>query len=51
MLSDSEWAIIDRKKSREKDFVHLQTVCTPTGNKDLELIKPRENARHVPIEA
>jgi hypothetical protein len=31
--------------------VHSQTVLTPTGNKDLELIKPREYARHIPIEA
>jgi hypothetical protein len=31
--------------------VHSQTVLTPTGNKDLELIKPREYARHITIEA
>ena len=31
--------------------MHSQTVRTPTGNKDLELIEPRENARHIHIEA
>ena len=31
--------------------MHSQTVLTPTGNKDLELIEPREDARHIPIEA
>jgi hypothetical protein len=31
--------------------VHLQAVLTPTSNKDLELIEPREDARNVYIEA
>jgi len=31
--------------------MHSQTVLTPTGNEDLKLIKPWQNARHIPIEA